>query len=154
MPCRIMDRTSGAPWPAFVLVGLLYSTIAEAAVPSGATASLSALRQAYVDAVASRNTSALEALFDTTLMSPGARTGFRRHIGQDFGHQISSAVLTDSKPGLNAEYAQYHVHFSQPVIKSLKVTFVAPAGQADGSEYFIGTEAGRFFFISAVPDGK
>lgn len=136
-----------------VATGLLCSAGARAAVPSGATASLASLRQAYIGAVKSRKAAALEVLFDTSRMTPAARDAFRRHVGGDIGHAISDVVLKDPDPTLAAEYAKYHAHFPQPVIKTLKVTFVAPPGQADGSEYYIGSSVGRYYFISAVPDG-
>ncbi len=145
--------TSRALRSAFALsvaAGLFCSGVARAAVPSGATASLAALREAYVHAVKARDAAALEALFDTTLMPPDALAGFRRHVGTDLSHTISSVALKDPEPTLTAEYAQSNQYFPQPVVKTLNVTFVASKGQADGSQYYIGSSAGRFYFVTSA----
>ena len=125
-----------------------------AAVPSGAAGSPAALRQAYIDAVKSRNPAAFEALFDLTVMLPDTRATFRKNI-DDFDHKIKEVVLKDPEPKLEADYARYNnAFFPRHVIKTLRVTFVPAPGKSDASEYYIGSDAGRYYFVSAVQATK
>lgn len=120
------------------------------AVPAGAARTVPALVKAYVDAVQSQKADAVEALFDLTPQPPAIRSEFRKHLAECFTEHIANTSVVDPDPDLAANYAKYHAHFQQPVVKMLKITYAATKDGSGGAEYYIGSRAGLFYFITLV----
>lgn len=148
------SKDSSPVFALLIAATIFSSTNALAAVPSGAAATPEALRQAYIDATKSHNIAAIESLFDMSTMTPDVKTGFREHLSEEFTHKMSTAELKTPDPKLVSGYAEFHAHFTTPVIKTLKINYVAAPGQSDASEYYIGTTAGRYYFITVTRDSK
>ena len=127
-------------------------TTAQTSSPPAGAPDVPSLVKAYLSAVQAHRPEAAEALFDLTSQTPGARSAFHKHLAQSFSQQIVSTAVVDPDPNLAAEYARYNAHFPQPVVKTFKITYAAPKGEADATEYYIGSRAGRFYFVTAVQE--
>lgn len=133
-------------------LGLFTATSGQAAppVPSGATLSLPALRQAYLDAVKARRPDTLAALFDLSEISPGDRSSFEKEKFGDLDQVVGATII---EPDLHvlATYKENHVALSHPVVKMMRINLKVSAGDSLTTDYLIATQDSRYFFILARP---
>lgn len=149
MPHAIM-RTPRALACAFALAAVtnICASPGQAAVPSSATASLDALRQAYLDAVKVRSIKALEALCDLSRLTPSELAEFRKNTIRDvFPRDIYTAEMAAPDPFKVSLIAKDHQKLHQPVIAELDVAFYTVPEQIYGVWEYVGSSNGRYYFL-------
>ncbi len=119
-------------------------------VPSGATASVTALRQAYLDGVKARKPEALAALYDLSTVPAADRAEFYKFEFGDLD-QVTDATIIEPDPHVLATFKESHVRLSRPVVKMLKISLRVPKGQSLTTDWLIAMQQGRYFFILAEP---